>query len=95
MPRSSLRTRKRLSSPEFGSPYSIIDSLPLSLCHPVRLTRARCFRALANVGYCASKQSHYYGFKLHVQINSFGVVQNYVLSSASVYDVQMVEDLLR
>ncbi|WP_411346990.1 hypothetical protein [Paenibacillus sp. WLX2291] len=31
--------RKRLSSPEFGSAYSIIDSLPLPLCHPVRVTK--------------------------------------------------------
>lgn len=86
--------RKRLSSPEFGSAYSIVDSLPLPLCHPVRLKRARCFRGLADVGYCASKKSHYYGFKLHVQIDSFGFVQSYVLSAASVHDVHMVEELL-
>ncbi|WP_411347499.1 IS982 family transposase [Paenibacillus sp. WLX2291] len=86
--------RKRLSSPEFGGPYSIVDSLPLPLCHPVRLARARSFRGLADVGYCASKRSHYYGFKLHVQIDSFGFVQRYVLSAASVHDVQIVEELL-
>ncbi|WP_411350381.1 IS982 family transposase [Paenibacillus sp. WLX2291] len=87
--------RKRLYSPKFGSPYSIIDSLPLPLCQPVRFTRVRCFRGLADVGYCASKQSHYYGFNLHLQIDSFGFVQSYVLSTASVHDVQVVEELFR
>ncbi|WP_139129327.1 IS982 family transposase [Paenibacillus nuruki] len=88
MPRSSLRAQVVTQATLFtGVRQRILDLL--------RLKRARCFRGLADVGYCASKKSHYYGFKLHVQIDSFGFVQSYVLSAASVHDVQMVEELLR
>ncbi|WP_419964631.1 IS982 family transposase [Paenibacillus campi] len=87
--------RKRLTSQHGSGAYSIIDSLPLSLCHPIRIRRVRCFRQQADVGYCASKQSHYYGFKLHMQVDSLGWIQSYVLSAASIHDVQVAEDVLR
>jgi hypothetical protein len=44
----------------------LIDSLPVMLAQGTRANRARVARDLADVGFCATKQIHYCGVKLHV-----------------------------
>ena len=44
----------------------LIDSLPVMLAQGTRSNRARVARDLADVGFCATKQIHYCGVKLHV-----------------------------
>jgi len=44
----------------------LIDSLPVMLAVGTRANRARVARQLADVGFCATKQIHYCGVKLHV-----------------------------
>lgn len=44
----------------------LIDSLPVMLAVGTRANRARVARQMADVGFCATKQIHYCGVKLHV-----------------------------
>jgi hypothetical protein len=53
--------RENLSSAD-----RLIDSLPVMLSVGTRSNRARVARHLADVGFCATKQIHYCGVKLHV-----------------------------
>lgn len=72
----------------------IMDSFPLPLCHPVRNHRARIFEGVADIGYNASKQSWFYGFKVHMLVTLSGYILNYVVTPASVHDIKVVDDLL-
>lgn len=42
----------------------VIDTLPLPVCQSVRGVRDKCFPTLADDGYRAAKNEHYYDFKL-------------------------------
>lgn len=74
--------------------YTVIDSLPLPLCKSVRIPRVRRLREIADIGYCASKKEHYYGLKCSFQITNEGFVVGYVVSKASVHDIQLAEELV-
>ena len=43
----------------------LIDSLPVMLARGSRASRAKVAREMADSGFCASKDTHYYGVKLH------------------------------
>ena len=72
----------------------IVDSFPLLLCQPVRNHRAGIFEGLADIGYNASKHLWFYGFKVHMLVTLSGYILNYIVTSASVHDIKVVEDLL-
>jgi IS5 family transposase len=76
------------------SSYTIIDSLPLLLCHTARSGRVKRLKEYAGFGYCAAKKERYYGFKGSLHLTDTGFVVGYVISSASVHDVQVTETLL-
>lgn len=44
----------------------LIDSVPVMLARGTRANRARVAPGLADTGFCATKQQHYRGVKLHV-----------------------------
>jgi Transposase DDE domain len=74
--------------------YTIIDSLPIPLCHTIRIPRIRRFKGIANRGYCASKRSYFYGFKAHIQITDAGMVTSYVVAPCSYHDIEVTEELV-
>jgi hypothetical protein len=61
-----------VNSINFLSPISIIDSTKLVVCHNLRIKRHRVFKGLANRG--KSSIGWFYGFKLHILINSLGEI---------------------
>jgi hypothetical protein len=63
---------------------AIIDSLPNPLCQKVRNKRAKIFPGLANIGYNATKNMYFYGFKTHLAVTTNGYILNYDVTSASV-----------
>ena len=73
---------------------AIIDSFPLTLCQPIRNYIVTVFEELADIGYNASKQLWFYGFKLHIVIALSGCILNYVVTSASVHDIRVVDEQL-
>lgn len=72
----------------------ILDSFPLPLCQTVRNHRASILKGLADIGYNASKQVWFYGFKVHMLVTLLGYILNYLVTPASVHDIKAVYDLL-
>lgn len=72
----------------------IIDSFPLPLCQPVRNHRVKILNGLADIGYNASKQMWFYGFKVHMLVTLSGYILNDVVTPASVHDIRAVDELL-
>lgn len=68
-----------------------IHQIPLPLCKPIRKRRATLLSEIADIGYNATKKEHYYGVKLSIFITELGFSVNYVVSAASVHDIQMVK----
>lgn len=48
----------------------------------------------ANIGYNASKQMWFYGFKVHMAITESGYILNYIVTLASVHDSQVAKEIL-
>lgn len=74
--------------------YLIIDSLPLSLCAPIRNKRAKVFSEYADIGYNSSKKQYYYGFKGNFEIDNNGIIRAYTVTNASAHDINQVKALL-
>lgn len=51
----------------------IIDSFPVLLCQPVRNHQAKVLNEVANIGYCASKNMWFYGFKIHLAVTESAI----------------------
>lgn len=81
-------------SGQADDPVQIIDTLPLPVCTYTRAQRDRCFPTLADYGYCAAKDLHYYGFKLGLRISRAGMITHFPLLPARPHDIQALEDLL-
>ena len=72
----------------------IIDSFPVLLCQPVRNHQAKVLNEVANIGYCASKNMWFYGFKIHLAVTESGYILDYLVTPVSVHDIQVAEELL-
>lgn len=55
---------ERLPAP-YASTTHLLDSMPVCLAQGVRAHQARVATEVADIGYCASKHTYYYGVKLH------------------------------
>ena len=77
-----------------NSPFSILDSMPIPLCAPVRKNRAKLFKGVANIGYNATKDVHFYGLKLSLLINHKGFPTAYSVTSASTHDIHMAIEVV-
>ena len=86
--------RQAMNNQISSDTIAIVDSFPLPLCQSVRNHRASIFEGLADIGYNASKHLWFYGFKVHILVTLSGHILNYIVTSASVHDIKVVEDLL-
>jgi hypothetical protein len=80
------------------SVYQIIDTIPIPVCGLRRYKGRHTFPddglLEADVGYCASKDWHYFGFKGGVRIAANGMIVHAPLLSARPHDSQHTETLL-
>jgi hypothetical protein len=83
-----------IHSGQADDPVQAIDTLPLPICVYTRAPRDRCFKPLADYGYCAAKQMDYYGFKLGLRIARSGMITYYPLLPARPHDIQFLEELV-
>ena len=74
--------------------FGIIDSFPCALCKPIRNCRSKLLESVANIGFNATKQIHYYGIKFSVVVGNNGFPINYVVTPASIHDNQIAYELL-
>jgi hypothetical protein len=74
----------------------LIDSLPVMLAVGTRANRARVGRDFADVGFCATKQIHYSGVKLHVvaarRRSQLPLPERLFLSPASQHDLAALRE---
>jgi len=77
--------------------YFIVDSMPLEVCKLSRMHRSKICKeeefSFPDKGYCASQDTHFYGYKLHAVCSTEGVFQSFDLSAASVHDVNYLKDI--
>jgi hypothetical protein len=75
----------------------LIDSLPIMLAMGTRANRARVARELADTGFCATKQIHYRGVKLHLiaarRLRRLPLPERLHLSRASQHDLAVLREL--
>ena len=59
---------KELQTEESGfqTPDHLIDSMPVMLAAGSKSKRSRVAREIANTGFCATKQTHFHGVRLHL-----------------------------
>jgi hypothetical protein len=79
--------------------FQVLDTLPLPLCGLKRYKRRHIFAAddvliEADVGYCASKDWHYFGVKGGLRIAANGMIIHAPLLPARPHDSQLREALL-
>lgn len=74
-----------------------IDSKPIEVCR-FSLSK-RCgigkkdFEKAPTIGYCASQEVYYYGYKLHAVCGLSGVIHSFDLTKASVHDIHYLKDV--
>ena len=75
----------------------LIDSLPVMLAIGTRANRARVARELADTGFCATKQIHYRGVKLHLiaarRSRRLPLPERLALTRASQHDLAALREL--
>jgi hypothetical protein len=81
-------------SRRFRDAVNIVDSYPMPVCKFVRARFCRLFKGIAAYGKELGRQT-FYGFRLHVKINSLGMVQAFSLAGANVHDIRMLPDLIK
>lgn len=83
-------------SPSRHPEISLMDSFPIMLCSHKR--KAKVARELSDKGYCATKNQHYYGLKLHLigfhQAGGLPFPEYIQFSPASWHDLHAIRPLL-
>ena len=92
------KLRKALVSPFLeGEDAFLTDSKPLPICALARAAQATICQqvdyARPDYGYCASKEEHFYGYKLHSLHTVEGVIAHLDLSPAHVHDIHFLSDI--
>jgi hypothetical protein len=67
----------------------VVDSFPVAVCHNIRIKRCRLFSPEHKEsfrGYCASKKSYFFGFKVQLLITAQGEPVEFVLTPGSMAD---------
>ena len=76
----------------FKDTIVVLDSFPIHICRFARARGSKLFKGVAHYGKELGNQT-FYGFRLHVKINSIGMIQAFDLTAANVHDINMVEEL--
>jgi Transposase DDE domain. len=66
--------------------YSI-DSFPVPVCHNIRISNSKIIQGEEYRGYCASKRTYFYGFKVHVIVTDKGIPVEYTFTVGSTHDI--------
>lgn len=92
------KIRKRIADKMDGAEeFFCIDSKPIEVC---RLARASsCTMGATNyssapaIGYCASQNMYYFGYKLHAVCGLSGVIHSYDMTPTNVHDINYMKDV--
>ena len=70
-----------------------LDSEPVPVCKRKRARRCRKVRGAIYCGYCAAKDEHYVGWKVHLLCTPQGVPVNFTLMPAALHDLTPLYEL--
>ena len=91
-----IQSRMAKQIDEFEDIFTV-DSKPFPVCRYVRRNRCKIgkndFGKSPNIGYCATQELNYYGYKLHAVASISGVIHSYDLTKASVHDLHYLNDV--
>lgn len=73
--------------------HFLIDSFPISVCHPVRASRRSLFQGKKFLGYNSSKQSWFTGLKVHILATYRGHPKEFLITPASVHDLKAFQQM--
>jgi hypothetical protein len=76
----------------FKDVVAVIDSFPIPVCRFARARFSKLFKGIAAYGKELGNQT-FYGFRLHLKINSLGMIQTFDLAPANVHDIRMLPEL--
>lgn len=71
----------------------LIDSFPVSVCHNIRIANSRIVKGKDYRGYCASKRSYFYGYKVHVIVTSGGIPVEFTFTTGNKHDLDGLRQL--
>jgi hypothetical protein len=71
----------------------ILDSMPLEVCKFARAKTAKVFKGEASYGKWFGMT--FFGFRLHLKITSYGLIERFVLAPANIHDIRFVESLTK
>lgn len=71
----------------------VIDSVPVPVCKRVRARRCRKVKGKAYCGYCAAKKEKFFGWRLHLICDPYGMPVSYSLVEASYHDLTPLHEL--
>ena len=81
---------------EFEDMFSI-DSKPFPVCRLSRKNRCKlgkqAYETSPDIGYCASQDTYFYGYKLHAVASISGVIHSFDFTKASVHDIYYLNDV--
>ena len=77
---------------KFKDTINVIDSFPIPVCRFARARFSKLFRGFAAYGKELGNQT-FYGFRLHLKINSLGMIQTFEIAPANVHDLRMLDEL--
>ena len=83
-----------LPTPELYNGYHVIDAVGTTAITITKFFGSRSFPN-AGLGYCASKQLHYAGYKTTTIVGLTGVIEDFVIGSAAPHDAPYGEALLQ
>ena len=78
---------------KFKDTVTVVDSFPIAVCRFARARFGKLFRGVAAYGKELGNQT-FYGFRLHVKINSLGMIQTFEMAPANVHDLRMLDELV-
>ena len=81
---------------EFEDTYCI-DSKPFEVCRLSRAKRSQVgntdIAKAPSIGYCASQERYYFGYKLHILCGIRGVIHSFDLTKAAVANIHYLQDI--
>ncbi len=72
----------------------IIDGVPMPVCHNARAYRSKTLETIAEWGFCAAKDEHYYGLRGHVVIGINGFISAFIVTPANIDERQSLWDIV-
>jgi len=75
-----------------GTTY-LIDSFPVSICQNIRIINSRIIQGTEYRGYCASKRTYFYGFKVHMIVTSNGIPVEFTFTTGNKHDLDGLKQM--